>query len=292
MLVKNLKKIGIIAVASIALFTACQKEVSFEDPLGGVDSGPVIGNNCVVSKIIDFDTVSNTGLAALNYFFSTGSGRVNSLTEFDSISSNLILNANYSYNADTIRLDPDQYFVVEPSGRVKKFAGLTNPYDPLSDLADFEYFYDASGKLIRRTVSDPLFPGLTIIESTYAYAGNNLASIDVKIPLLNVTYQRVNYEYYFDRVPRNYINILPDCDELAPYVAALNMGQKSLNPVKKISLIEFDPLTGTQVDSLGAEFKNYKYSRDGYVLSVDMDGDDMRALPFNVSRNKFEYFCR
>lgn len=279
------------ALAVTAVITACSKEYSFEDPIGALNQGPILGSNCVINKITEFDTISNTGLGALALSYNAA-GKVTSVVDYDSIAQNVLFSGAYTYNIDTIRLDPDQYFVVDASGRVIRFTGYEDPYDPLSDIMDFIYTYDASGKLIKRTMADPLLPLVIIAESNYTYTGNNLTGIVVKNPLFNVTLGDAVLEYQFDRVLKNYMPILPDCPELTPFIAGLNMGQKSLNPVKKITVREYDPLTGNVVATYVSEFKNYTYSRDGYVLSVDLGGIDLPSIPLSLGRNKFGYFCR
>jgi hypothetical protein len=286
-------KFWLAAFALTALVAACTKEYSFEDPIAGQGSGPVVGNNCVVNRITEFDTISNTGLSGLNLNFNA-SGKVITLTDVDSIALNTILSASYTYNVDTIRLDPDQYFVVDATGRAKRFTGYEDPYDQTSDILDFEYLYDASGKLTQRKVTSTLLPGIVLYQSEYTYTGSNVTRIITKVPLLNSTYYDATYEYQFDRVPKNYIHLLSDCKELAPYIAGLNMGTRALNPVKKIKVLEYDPsLPGSApVDSTVTTFTKYSYSRDGYVLSVDMSGSEVPALPLSASRNNFGYFCR
>lgn len=277
------------------IFSACTKEFSFEDPIGSSGTGPVIGNNCVIAKIIDFDTISKTGLNAINYSFSASTGRLNSLLEVDSIGMNTVLSHTLTYNADTIFLDTDYYFIVDGSGHVVKLHGLSDPYDPFSQTLDFEYTYDNAGRIIRRTITDPTLFTTPFLKSTYTYSGNNLSGVAVVLmdnlgntaPLQNIT-----LAYQFDRVPRNYMNILPDSDELSPFIGALNFGQKALNPVNKIQVINLDPFTGTAVDTATTFFSKYSYSRDGYILGVDVSGDDIKALPFAQGRNTFEYFCR
>jgi hypothetical protein len=288
-------KMAVLLCSMAAIFTACTKELSFEDPIGAQGQGPIIGNNCVIAKIVEYDTITRTGLTAINYEFNSSTGRLNNFVEYDSIGQNVVLNANFSYNADTVHIDASQYFVVDNSGRVKKFHGLQNPYDPLSPELDYEYFYDGAGRIIKRSVTDLTLLPTPFLQSTYSYSGNNMTGIAVILmdgmgntfPLINTT-----LSYQFDRVPRNFMNILPDCDELAPYMGALNMGLKSLNPVNKIDIVYLDPFSGTPITTTTTLYNNYRYSRDGYVLSVDMSGDDIPALPFAPGRNNFSYFCR
>lgn len=286
----------ILALGCFAwVFASCSKDVSFEDPIGSQGQGPILGNNCMIKKVIEFDTISKTGLTALNYDFSASTGRLNSLVEFDSIGQNVVYNASFSYNTDTAYIDATQYFVVNSAGRVIKFHGLDDPYDPFASVIDVEYQYDNNGRLIKRLVTDPLIQASPSLQSVYAYTGSNLTGIAVALlngtgtaaPLFNIT-----LGYQFDRVPRNFMNILPDCRELKPYLAALNMGQKSLNPVNKIDISLLDPFTGTPISTNTTIFSSYSFSRDGYVLGFDMAGDLIDALPFAPGRTNFEYFCR
>jgi hypothetical protein len=288
-------KISVAFLLSAWVFSACTKEYSFEDPIGSQGQGPVIGNNCVIKKIIEFDSISKTGLNAINYDFSASTGRLNTMVEFDSIGQNVILNTAFGFNADTMFIDVDQYFVVNGTGRVVKFHGQFDPYDPFSQIMDFEYLYDNTGRLLKRTLTDPTIAATPFLQSVYAYSGSNMTGITVSLlPPIGaaIPIQNITIGYTFDRVPRNFMNILPDCNELAPYMGALNMGQKSINPVSKIDMAILDPFTGTTVATTSTLYTAYSYSRDGYVLGFDMAGDNIDALPFAPGRNNFEYFCR
>jgi hypothetical protein len=288
----NYKKI-IFAIALLGLtFISCQKEYSFENPLSG-SSGLIIGNNCIIKKVIEFDTISNKGAAAINYNFNAAGDRILTINEIDSITLSPLFNANPNYVQDSIIIDPQQYFVVSPSNkRIIKFEGYQDPYDITSPINIYEYTYDAAGKLLGKTLKNAGLPGIVIEQTDYTYTNNNLTGIVKKIPLLNNTVLTASLEYDLAKQPKNYFNILPDCDELSPYIAVLNMGNKATNAVTKIIIKNYDLLTGTFIDSTVTQYSSYQYSLDNYVLSVDAAGYDIPAVPLVRGRNKFEYFCK
>jgi hypothetical protein len=279
-------------IVAVVLFTACTKEYSFENPFA--NSGNVtIGNNCIIAKVIEYDTLGNRGASAINYLFNAAGDRVVSVNQTDSITLNSLLNKTVSYLQDTMRLDAGQFFTVDlATARVKSFTGRENPYNNTSPVFSFKYNYDASGKINTKTKTNPLFPTFIIESTEYVFTNNDLTGIVKKLPLLNTTIFTASLEYDNSRQPKNYFSMLPDCNELAPYVAALNTGARSLHPVKKIVIKNFDQLTGAFIDSTVTNFSNYKYSLDNYVLSLDASGFDIPALPLVSGRNKFEYFCR
>ncbi len=53
----------------------------------------------------------------------------------------------------------------------------------------------------------------------------------------------------------------------------------------------YDP-GNTLRDSLVSTFSNYIMSRDNYVLSVQMSGDDLISIPAAIGKLSFSYKCK
>ncbi len=277
----------------IVFFGSCTKEYSFENPL---PTGTVItiGNNCVVSKIIDYDTIVRRNVSAIQVGFNTTGNYPTSIIEFDSLTQQTIFQKSLSLVGDTLRIDATQYFLVDITTdyRIRQFVGRENPYNVNSPIFINNFFYDNTGKLITKQVSNAAQGTIVYNQTDYTYTGNNLTNIKSRIPLNNVTYFEASIAYNVSKQPKNYLSLLPDAIALKPYINTLNFGAKSKNEPIKITVKNFDQLTGAAIDSAVTEFKNYKYSSDGYVLSVDAAGYANPAIPLSNSRNVLQYFCR
>jgi hypothetical protein len=269
---------------------SCKKEYSYEEGPNG--SGIIIGNNCVIKKIVEYDTIGKKNVGVLQYDYNTTGTQFLKATQIDSITLNTLFGETTTYIQDSIALSNNQYFIKDAAGKIVKFAGYEDPYDNTSFFFINQYIYDSNGKLITKKTSTAAQPTITALQTTYNYTGNNITNIIKKIPLLNATQMEVDIEYYTGGQPKNYFNFLPDCNELSPYIGALDMGQKADNTVKKVTIKEYDIFLGTLLSTTVTELSRYTFSADGYVLSVDLSGDALNAIPLETGRNKFEYFCK
>jgi hypothetical protein len=104
-------------------------------------------------------------------------------------------------------------------------------------------------------------------------------------------------DYYTTIKPRNYLNLMPDetiSDDLnhfAPYTQFFNFGKKSTDAIRSLKVRSFDP-GNVPRDSTVSNFSTYITSRDNYVLSVYMLGDDQESIPAAVGKLKFSYKCK
>jgi hypothetical protein len=269
---------------------SCKKEYSYEE--GSNVKGVIIGNNCIIKKIIEYDTVGKKNVGVLQYDYNTTGTQFLKATQIDSLTLNTLFGETTTYIQDSIALSANQYFIKDASGKIIKFAGYEDPYDNTSFFFINKYIYDNNGKLTTKNTTTPALPNTIGFQTTYTYSGNNITNIVKKLPLLNATETEITIEYYTGSQPKNFINFLPDCNELRTYIAALDMGQKPDNTVKKVTKKEYDIFLGTLLSTSVTEFSRYTFSSDGYILSVDMSGNILAALPFETGRNKFEYFCK
>ncbi len=276
----------------LTILMGCSKEYSYENPLTG-NNGITIGQNCVVNKIIEYDTISRKGASAYNYSFNTTASNVLNITRYDSITQNTLLTHNPQYIGDTIRYSSNSYAVLDATKRLIKYVGIEEPFNSLSATFVYTYAYNATtGMLTTKTKANPLIPNFIQELTTYSYTGNNLTKIECKIPLLNTALYTYELVYNTSKSPKNYISILPDCEELLPYIAVLNVGITSTNVVTQVTTKAYDPLTSSLLTTDVANYSNYTYSNDNYVLSVDAAGVQVPALPLYNGRNKFTYYCK
>jgi hypothetical protein len=104
----------LLSVIVLFLYVSCAKEVSKEGPPTPVD--PPIGNNCRVQKIYPYDTIAGTGIASLYTLFNS-SDQPQRIELYDSLSAQMLYSTNLTIKGDTLRVNPEEYFVNDPQGR-------------------------------------------------------------------------------------------------------------------------------------------------------------------------------
>lgn len=279
----------ILAAALIISLVACEKEYSLEN--GGTESDQIVGVNCRISKIIYTDTAGadiNTGAleATIN-----NSDVMTKVVKFDSLSNIIEYIGTPTYTNDTVYITPDVYFVVDANKRISKMHGLVDPTDPFSLQFDVFYQYNGGGYLISKTyflTSNPVTP-FYVVDYTYALGnlvrmtGTDVASGDLVMD--------ADMTYYNTIVPRRYIYIFPDEKAYPYYTQFFDFGAKSYNAVKEIKVRNYDP-GNTVRDSIVSTFSNYVMSRDTYILSVQMAGDDQPSIPAQKGKLSFKYKCK
>ena len=126
---------------------------------------------------------------------------------------------------------------------------------------------------------------------TYTYSGGNLTHMEGKDQVTGDVETDADVDYQANIFPRNYMYIFPD-EVFYPYhTQFFNFVLKNSNALKKLTVRSYDP--GNVVsDSAVSTFTNYIMSRDGYVLSTQMGGDDQQSIPAVAGKLKFSYHCK
>jgi hypothetical protein len=287
-----MKRISLV-LGILVVLVSCSKEYSLEN--GTADSDLIIGVDCRISKITSTDTTTNIGLGSIAADINS-SDEVTDITAYDSLSATIVTNSQPTYIADTIYVNPDEYFVVDPSNnaRVKKLHRLLDPFDPTSPQIDIDFVYDATtGNLIQKLYGSSFFPVNPFYQVDYTYTGGNLTSMlttDLTIP---EPVSDAQLQYFSNITPRSYLNLMPDEEDpnYAQFNQFFNFGKKSLNAVKSVKIRNYSGGVLTS-DSTNTVFGSYIMSRDNYVLSVIMSGDELLSIPAQKGRLKFSYKCK
>lgn len=281
-----LKEISLIAVVFLA-FSSCIKEKSL-DRTGG-DNPVFIGTNCRISQILTVDSLSSIGFKAHNIFFNAAGNATRSQI-IDSLTSTPYFDEGFTYKGDTIFVSGLGYFVNNSNGRVKLFKGPEDPADPLSDTVTINFTYTSSGAL---TKAEYFYSGIPVplLRSTYTYSGNNLTKsrTDLLLPSFETVIE-ADLVYNTAQPVRDFIYTFPDVYELYPFLPALNFGNKPTNALTKVTTKIYD--AGLLTESLITNYKNYKFSTDGYVLELFAEGDIQDGMGILNGRTKFKYSCR
>jgi hypothetical protein len=285
-----MKKGILYSVIVIAALASCQKEYSTENS-GGDGAGVIIGADCRISKIAYSDSANGTSIGSIGATIN-GSDIVTDITKFDSLTLTIDFNSAPQYFSDTVYVDPDQYYVFNATTkRINSLHGLIDPTVPGSPEFDVTYNYDAAGFLINKSYSYSLLPGIPYQTVTYTYTGGNLTHMTTVDDFTTDIIKDADLTYYTNISPKNYLYLFPDEDTYAPYNQFFNFGRKSTNAVKNLKLRFYDP-GNVLVDSAVSAFSSYVMSRDNYVISAYMLGNDQSSIPAAKGKLNFSYKCK
>ena len=281
----------LLCAGLIVTLFSCEKEYSLEN--SGPASELIVGVDCRISKIAFLDTTAagDIGLGFIGADINSADV-VTKVTQFDSTSNTIVYINSLSYSNDTVFVDADQYFITDVNKRIIKLHTVLDPTDPFSLQYEVFYVYNAAGFLINKNYFLVTAPTSMFYQVTYTYSGGNLTFMKGVDQVTGEVQTDADVDYQANIIPRNYLYVFPDEDIFPPYFNQfLNFGNKNYNAVKKITLRNYDP--GNVVrDSAVSTFTNYIMSRDGYVLSTQMGGNDQPGIPAVVGKLKFSYHCK
>jgi hypothetical protein len=281
-------------VMVVALFS-CEKEYSNENTDAGNDL--IVGIDCRISKIVYTDT---SGQAAIGH----GSGLgfieadinnldiVTGILQYDSVGNTIVyISPGPVYTNDTVYINPDEYFVVDVNKRINKMHGLIDPTDPFSVQYDVFYAYNTGGYLATKNYFYTANPTISFLKVDYTYAGANLTHMSaVNLPAGDLDMD-ADITYFNNIVPQRFIYIFPDERFYPEYNQFFNFGNKNFNAPKNMKVRSYDPGNVLR-DSSVSTFSNYIMSRDSYVFSVQMGGNDQPSIPALAGKLSFSYHCR
>lgn len=284
-----MKKLLPFFFISIVFLVSCQKEHSTEDG-GNSGAGVIVGADCRINKIAFNDSASGISIGSIGAAINA-SDNATDITLFDSLTLTIDFNSMPQYFSDTVAIDADQYFIYDISNkRIKTFHGLVDPTLPGSTEFEVDYIYDGAGYLINKSYTYSLLPGIPYQLVTYTYTGGNLTHM-VTTDFTGDMVKDADLTYYNNIAPKSFMNIFPDENTYAEFNQFYNFGAKSTNAVKSLKLRYYDP-GNVLVDSSVSVFNSYVMSRDNYVLSVYMLGDDQPSIPAAKGKLNFSYKCR
>ena len=276
---------GLVILVS---FVSCEKEYSEEN--AGTPDALIVGLDCRINKIVYTDTATKSGIgylaAAINSL-----NIVDTITKFDILSNTIEFITTPTYISDTIYINPDEYFVTDINKRISKLHGLLDPTDPFSLQFDVFYVYNATGYLVTKNYFLSISPGFLYYQVNYTYNLGNLTRMTGTDQSSGDLIVDADVSYFSNIVPRRYLYIFPDEKGYPYFNQFFNYGSKNYNAVKKMTVRNYDP--GNVVrDSTVSSFSNYIMSRDTYVLSVQMAGDDQQSIPASPGKLSFSYKCK
>jgi hypothetical protein len=278
----------LLAALAVTLFS-CGKEYSLENS-GNFGSDLIVGFDCRISKIVYTDTSANTNLGSIAADINS-IDIVNRINKYDSLSNIIEYLALPTYSNDTVFINGDEYFITDANRRINKMHGLVDPTNPASLQFDVFYVYDAAGHLINKNYFLTGAPAFMYYQVTYTYTNGNLTRMEARDLVSGDLNIDADLSFFTNIVPKNYLYIFPDEKNYYHFNQFYNFGLKNYNAVKKITVRNYDP--GNVVrDSTVSNFSNYIMSRDTYVLSVQMAGDEQLSIPAPAAKLSFYYHCK
>lgn len=289
---QQMKKLfPVLFAATVLAIFSCNKEYSLENT-GNGNNNQIVGVDCRISKIAYIDTGATAiGIGSISADINSVDKATNIML-FDSLSSTIAYVSTPVYSNDTIFINGNEYFVVDlVTNRVKKLHGLVDPTDPSSVQYEVDYFYNASGYLTSKFHSYTSTPGSPFRLVTYTYTGANITHMSSTDLLSGDLETDADINYYTNILPNRYIYVFPDEENYSFFSQFYNFGQKPSNAVKDMKVRYYDPGNIAR-DSAVSTFTNYMLSRDNYVLSVLMKGDDQLSIPAAAGILNFSYKCK
>ena len=280
-------KSSYLFAALCLLLASCQKEYSVE----GGSNGNALGSNCRVSQILQLDSNSRQGLTSFNTFFN-GSDQATRVVTYDSIQQATLFTANLTYTGDTLRVNPREYFLLNPNKRAASFHTYQDPTDTASGAVTFIYTYDVAGYMSKKEIFVAGVP-IPAIRFNYTWGGGNLLSVDgnVVVPGLEKKLFTAFMEYDETKTVKNFIPIFPEGYENFPYVMALDLGLKSKNALVNLSASNYDD-QGNVSQTITTTFSKHVFSTDGYLLEWTANGDEPASTALPSGLTHFSYKCR
>jgi hypothetical protein len=284
------RSLPLFFVLALVTVISCSKEYSLENG-GNLNNPLVIGADCRISKISYLDSASGVGKGSLTATINPLDQTVD-ITKFDSLSATIDFNSALAYFGDTIYINPDEYFLIDVvSKHVRGFHGLVDPTVPGSLQFDADYIYDVNNYLVQKSYSLTTFPGIPYFIVNYTYSGGNLVHMESMELSTGDLVTDADINYYSNISPKAFLYIFPDELAYANFNQFLDFGKRPLNAVKDMKVRYYDPGNVLR-DSSVSTFKNYIMSRDNYVMSVLMRGNDQFSIPADSSKLVFSYHCK
>lgn len=272
-----------------ALLVSCTKDQSLENFL---TDQPLLPNDCAINTIVPINENSGKGYGSLQV--TSGNNQLTSQIQwYDSSTQRVDYKVKFTYIKDTIKLNQKEFFLTDATGRIIEFNTVENSSDLNPVYYRYLYKYDAAGFLIAKEWFIPSqSPDVPIFIYKYGWVNGNLVKVEVR-EAFGDKRLALKAELVYDeaKTVKNFLYILPDSDELAPYILSVNLGEKSKNLLQLITIDIYDA-DQKVVKTYITEFKKYRFSSEGNISELVASGDMIDGLPLVSGLTRFEYNCK
>ncbi len=261
---------------------SCSKEKSGENFIRG-------NANCTINKVVSFDKTLGKGTGS--YTLEIQNNHPSNVALYDSTDASIILNIDFTYNQDSIKIGRDEYFLLDSEGRVKELVIHQMPNNTNSEKFLFKYYYDSQGYLkskewYKSASLSPLFV------YSYFWENGNLVKSEVREGIGERRMAMLSQiSYDFSTAAKNFLYYLPESGELSPFAMLLNLGKKPQKLASQIVVQVYDA-NGAVENKYITNYSDYKFTQDGYVAELLAEGDIVDGMSMVQGLTKFSYTCK
>ena len=274
----------------IALAAGCSK-TNNEPPPDDNGGGNNTDTTCLISAISQANSGSRTE-SSLSAFYNSNYDVIK-LVVYDSANGIKTFQAEFNYiTADSVRIDPYQYMILDGNKRVRRFVTKSDMSDlPDADDYVFEYTYGGDGYLSKK---DLYINGsrLANFSTAYTYTSGQLTGCVMTTPSSgNLKVLESTLTYTNSVNIKNWIYTFPDAMEGYMYLTVLNFGKHVSHPLNKVVTKIYDPPSGTLLDTWTTNYSNYTIDDNDHVISVEANGDLQQGIAAVYGKTNFYYDC-
>jgi hypothetical protein len=227
---------------------------------------------CKLSNLASYALGNGAKISAItSYFNAQNEVTKTQLLDSSSQTSGILEHEfNFTYAASRIDVDANQYFGLEPGGRINQFHGFADPTSDTSLEVIITYTYDAGGYLSGASLALTLAPSIPVFTYVYEWMGGNLAKVTINI--ISGEKSVIDYQYDPAKPAKGFLSFHTN-PEILLFQNVINFGKNSANVPTKSTWTDYDgqgAVIGTPVVS---NFTNYVYDTNSYIKSFDITGD-------------------
>ena len=192
------------------------------------------GSNCVITAISQVNSGSSSE-SSLSATYNSNFQIIN-LTVYDSTNERKSFEAGFNYvTADSVRISPYQYILLDRNNRVTRFVTKSDISDPQhADDYIFKYTYNADGYLETKNcfINGSAKANFS---TTYSYTNQQLTSCVMTTSIAgNLKVLEATLAYDNQSNIKNWIYTFPDAMEGYPFSTLLNFGKHVTHPLNKV----------------------------------------------------------
>ncbi|MDF2187286.1 DUF4595 domain-containing protein [Paraflavitalea sp. CAU 1676] len=235
--------------------------------------GPV-PTGCRISNVASYELTNGDKIGAITSYFNSQEQVIKTeVIDSTAQTSGTVTNTfNITYSPTQIKVDTDQYFTLDGSGRISSFHGYFDPSDNSSPALVIDYTYDANGYMVKAEAGLQAFPALKIAKSEYTWTNGNLTQVKITDNIVgNAT--TVTYEYDLTEEGNVFLAFHPN-PEILMFQNAINYGKNSVNVPVKSTRTDTDSGGTPTGPSTTAEFINYEFDANHNVTSFEATGQE------------------
>ncbi len=287
-----MKNYIVICLIILTVFISCSKDFVLTDPQTGQEPVALASSTNQTCEISEIKQI-NANVDYNKLTFSRDNNNLTlSLNYFDFITKKTVYNIQLQNAGDTVRVDAYNWFVKDrTTHNVIKYVTIDTTGNVMGDLVTYLYKYDPNGLLLTKQAyfNQTISPDFI---TNYTYSNGNIIAATLFAKDGKTKILESSYSYDLTIKIKPWVYLFSDAFENNNLLQALPFGIKSINPIAQINTKIYDFSSGNIIDEWKTSFSGYVFSKDGYVLQVNCNGDNQQGLSLFVGTNRFSYTCK